>query len=352
MLIRSIFAFALLLSSQRIALVQEIKGDETFWTVQTVQSNASLRGLSVISDKIAWASGTGGTVIRTVDGKHWETISVASEVELDFRDIEAFSENKAIVVSAGSPGKIFLTIDGGRHWENVYQDNRPEIFFDAMAFVDKKHGFVFGDPIDGKAEMVFTDDGGQTWKKIDADDRPVMNDGEAGFAASGTCMIASGNQLFIATGGQTDGKTFSRFVSADVDQRKWTSVDTPIIRNASSGIFSLAVSGETIVAVGGDYLQAEKAENHIAVSDDLGNTWKAVSGSTPSGYRSAVAVAKNGNKDMWIAVGPSGTDVSVQPDQQWTSVSKGAFHAVAFAPGGNVAWASGPDGRIGKWIAK
>jgi photosystem II stability/assembly factor-like uncharacterized protein len=38
------------------------------WLKQTVDTKASLRGLSVVNEKIVWASGTGGTFLRTIDG--------------------------------------------------------------------------------------------------------------------------------------------------------------------------------------------------------------------------------------------------------------------------------------------
>ncbi len=42
------------------------------WQKQTVDTKASLRGLSVVSEKIVWASGTGGTFLKTIDGgKNW-----------------------------------------------------------------------------------------------------------------------------------------------------------------------------------------------------------------------------------------------------------------------------------------
>ena len=45
------------------------------WQKQTVETDAGFRGLSVVSENVIWASGTGGTVIRTTDGgKNWQVI--------------------------------------------------------------------------------------------------------------------------------------------------------------------------------------------------------------------------------------------------------------------------------------
>ena len=60
-------------------------------------SEASFRGLDVISSKTAWVSGTGGTVLKTNDGGNtWENVSVPNNIAVDFRDIEVFDKNNAI----------------------------------------------------------------------------------------------------------------------------------------------------------------------------------------------------------------------------------------------------------------
>ena len=56
-------------------------------------------------ERLAWASGTHGTVLRTEDGGFvWQGCAVpAGAAELDFRGIQAFDEQTAIVMSSG-PG--------------------------------------------------------------------------------------------------------------------------------------------------------------------------------------------------------------------------------------------------------
>ncbi len=47
------------------------------WVKQTVNTTASFRGLSVVNEKVVWASGTDGTVIRTIDGgKTWNVMTI------------------------------------------------------------------------------------------------------------------------------------------------------------------------------------------------------------------------------------------------------------------------------------
>jgi photosystem II stability/assembly factor-like uncharacterized protein len=91
----------------------------TAWMPQQHAVTAELRGLSVLSDKVAWASGAKGTVLRTVDGEHWTLLAVPGAEAFDFRDIEAFDVNTAIVMGAG-PGeasRMYRTRDGGVTWQ-------------------------------------------------------------------------------------------------------------------------------------------------------------------------------------------------------------------------------------------
>jgi photosystem II stability/assembly factor-like uncharacterized protein len=90
------------------------------WVKQNVNTTASFRGLAVVNEKVVWASGTGGTVIKTVDGgKHWSVMTVDRAEKFDFRDIEAFGAKTAYVLSIGNGenSRIYKTIDGGKTWE-------------------------------------------------------------------------------------------------------------------------------------------------------------------------------------------------------------------------------------------
>lgn len=109
------------------------------WAPQQHAATAELRGLSVLSDKVAWASGAKGTVLRTVDGEHWTLLAVPGAEMFDFRDVEAFDANTAIVMGAG-PGaasRMYRTRDGGATWQLLVVNKEPEGFWDAMAFWDK-----------------------------------------------------------------------------------------------------------------------------------------------------------------------------------------------------------------------
>src|SRR5262249_34061131 len=141
------------------------------WTKVDVPTAASLRGLSAVSATVVWASGTGGTVIKTIDGgKNWSGMGVAGGGKVDVRGIHAFCDKTARIMSSGpaeqGQARIFRTQDGGTSWQQVFEEKRPGIFFDAIAFWDRRHGIVLSDPIDGHFALFHTDDGGATWKQI------------------------------------------------------------------------------------------------------------------------------------------------------------------------------------------
>ena len=90
--------------------------------VQLSHTKESLRGVSAVSRKIAWASGTHGTFLRTIDsGVTWTSAQVPDATTLDFRAVVAFSADEAFLMSAG-PGdqsRIYHTSDGGQHWQPI-----------------------------------------------------------------------------------------------------------------------------------------------------------------------------------------------------------------------------------------
>ena len=163
--------------------------------VLTSHTTESLRGVSSVSQKVAWASGTHGTYLRTTDaGRTWQSAQVAGALPLDFRAVVAFSADEAFLMSAG-PGdqsRIYHTSDAGQHWSLQFTATNPKAFFDSMAFWDPTHGIVLGDPIPDelgnlKFELLLTDDG-RTWHALPAAQLPPAKDGEGAFAASNTCL--------------------------------------------------------------------------------------------------------------------------------------------------------------------
>lgn len=316
------------------------------WIVQTSGTSAGLRGLSAVDERIAWASGTNGTVVRTVDGgTTWTAVPVSGAEKIDFRDIEAFSAETAVVMGVGEPARIFRTEDGGRTWTQTYFNDTPGIFLDAMAFFDQKNGLAVGDPLDGRFFLIRTADGGKSWSLLPPESRPPALAGEAAFAASGTALVTRDDGLaWIATGGAV-----SRILRSEDGGLRWEAAPSGLKEGAAStGAFSVFFfDARAGLAVGGDYQDEASDSGNAAVSDDGGRTWTTLSGRRPGGFREAAAAAP-GAGDI-VAVGPSGSDYSPDGGKTWIPMDGPAgFHTVGFARSGRAAWAAGRNGLIAR----
>jgi len=313
------------------------------WIKQTVDTNASLRGLSVVNEKVVWASGTGGTVIRTINGgKTWKVMQVPGAEKLDFRDIEAFDANTAYILSIGNgeSSRIYKTTDGGLTWKEQFRNKIEKAFFDAIACWDKNNCIAMSDPVDGKFVLVNTKDGGTNWMPVDTDKMPPAKDGEAAFAASGTCLITQGkNNVYLVTGG-----THARVFRSNNRGLSWFVADTPIVKGTSgSGIFSIAMrDAKNGVIVGGNYEKPNENIGNLAFTTDGGSTWKTRRGL--GGYRSGIAFV---DRNTLIAVGTNGADVSLDHGATWKKISEINLNG-AQALGKKFTWAVGPSGVIVK----
>lgn len=309
-------------------------------TPQNSRTDVPLRGISAVSAKVAWASGAKGTVLRTIDGgATWETLVIAGADSLDFRDIQAFDQNTAFVLSIGSGdlSRIYKTSDGGNIWQRQFTNSDPKAFYDCFAFWDSTHGIAVSDSVDGKFPLIETSNG-MTWNPVVTKKMPSALPNEGAFAASGTCIATFGkNDVWFGTGGPS-----ARVFHSTDRGKNWTVAETPILHGAASqGVFSLAFwTDKDGVAMGGDYKEPGKAEKTAAFTHDGGKTWT-VASKAPQGYRSAVAVSA---PRALVAVGTSGADVSHDYGNSWSPMFKEDLNALALT--GNTGWAVGPAGKI------
>ncbi|UCS94396.1 photosystem II stability/assembly factor-like protein [Echinicola marina] len=344
---RNIFylLFLSIIASTLISSCQSPKAHEITtplgWEIVDTPTKSSIRGLCPLTEDIAWATGSNGLWMLTVDGgKTWEHGVIDGLDTVDFRDIEAFNAKTAIAISAGQPAVIYRTSNAGKTWKKTYEGPK-EAFLDGLSFDDDKKGFVYGDPVNGKLMVLQTFNGGKSW--ITLSTTPELAKGEAGFAASGSGILTDNDKIWIASGGTKSQVYYSE--NAGVD---WTNFPVPIIQGeASQGIFSMSFIKEgTLVAVGGDYKKPDDRNKNIALSIDHGKTWKSPTGKGPSGYRSGVAYFP---KEGWlIAVGTNGSDYSTDGGNNWAKFSDQGPHAVKLSKNEGTIWISGADGMIGK----
>jgi photosystem II stability/assembly factor-like uncharacterized protein len=313
------------------------------WQAVPSGTGAELRGLSVVSDKVAWASGAKGTVLRTIDGKAWQAMQVPDADKIDFRDIQAFDAKTAVVMGAG-PGaasRIYRTEDGGASWALVTTNGVAEGFWDAMAFWDKDNGILFGDPVKGSFQVYTTGDGGRSWQEVASKGIEAMPN-EGAFAASGTCLtVAGSSDAWIATGGSATSRVFH-----SLDRGKtWRVSSTPIPAGAAArGVFSVAfLNAKEGFAAGGDYKETRMAGTNGAYTSDGGASWTPVQ-VAPAGYMSVV-VPVPGAPRAFVAAGLAGSGYSRDAGRTWLELDKTPLNTVGFASPSQ-GWAVGPKGLL------
>lgn len=301
-----------------------------------LDSNArtSLRGLSVVNNKVCWASGSKGTVARSTDGgKTFTWLQVPGYEHRDFRDIEAFDAQTAIIMAVDTPAVLLKTTDGGKTWKKVYEDKRPGMFLDAMLFWNDRSGMVVGDPIDGKIFIIRSFDGGDTWRGLPEANYPRALAGEAFFAASGTNIGKLSNDEAVFVTGGSASRLFIR------DEK----ITLPLLQGSNStGANSIAIHKGVMMVVGGDYRNDTLRRQNSVRIRNRGRIME-IPATPPGGYRSCVLFR---NKNQLIACGTSGVDVSEDGGMNWRTVSKESFHVVQKAKKGAAIFLAGARGRI------
>ncbi len=302
---------------------------------------SSLRGLSVVDDSIAWVSGSHGYIAETLNGgKTWNWMQVKGYEKADFRDIEAFSDKEAIIMSSGTPALILKTADGGNSWQLKYKNIDSIYFFDAMNFVDRQHGLILGDPIKNKFLLMETTDGGETWAHFK--NEPMALKGEACFAASGTCLRTSDKMLYIASGG-----TAARLISCSFANEVWKYTDLPITHGKSTtGAFSLAFNKKTGIITGGNYANDKARDSLIAsIASFSANTEKLVNNiaSYPSGFQSCIEFIRD---QIFLSTGTPGSNVTTDGGKTWKQIDDASYNVCHKAKHGILVLLAGNNGSI------
>jgi photosystem II stability/assembly factor-like uncharacterized protein len=320
------------------------------WNLFETGSQASLRGLSALDAENAWASGTGGTVLRTADGgATWERLVTPGGEELDIRDVELFGDGSAVLMTAGQPARLYR-VEASGAVVLAHESPHETAFFDAVGFWNAGRGLAFSDPVDGRFLVLRTDDGGRSWQELSPDAFPPPIDGEAGFAASGSNLaVGAGGLAWIGTGGSV-----ARVLRSTDFGASWQVAETPMRpAEPTGGVFSIAFrDAEHGIAAGGDYQKPESTAGTLCWSDDGGATWTPAWVPPPSGHRAAVRFVPGRAVPTWISVGRAGSDLSIDGGRTWRQFSEVGFYTLGVGADGSV-WAAGSDGRVARleWIA-
>lgn len=307
--------------------------------LQQGTSASSIRGLSVVNDQVAWASGSRGYVAITRDGgKTWTSWQVKGFERADFRDVEAFSDKEAVIISSGTPALILKTTDGGANWQVKYRNADTSYFLDAMDFDSYKHGLVLGDPIQNKFLLLETNDGGESWQLFK--NLPEAMPGEAAFAASGTCLSINDGTINIVTGGSA-----AHLFTAYTKDPLWNVVDLPLQHGApSKGAFSIA---DGWVIVGGNYAKDKNQDSVACISESNIKPGYKLIEKGPDGYQSCVELI---NKNIYLSTGTPGSNISTDNGKTWSKIDSSSYNVCRKAKKGKLVLLAGDKGKIGLLI--
>ncbi|HXR37978.1 MAG TPA: YCF48-related protein [Terracidiphilus sp.] len=331
------------------------------WEMQESGTAAGLRGIDSVDGKVAWASGSEGTVLKTIDGgAHWQRCAVpdaaADGATLDFRGVQAWDAETAIVMASG-PGeksRLYKTTDGGKSWALILKNpDAPDGFFDSFWMKPNPNwhdGIVLGDPVRGRFVIIETADGGSSWRLDTRHGLRIKAKPIAAFAASNSLIpqFPMGFMRGFVTGGPGGPFLFYRW-----DEKDWKRSAIPVSGGReSSGAFSLGYcftrprcadcehpSEQYMVVVGGDYTQSNEGSATAAWSTDVGEHWTA-STKPPHGYRSAVQWSEA--LKAWITAGTNGSDISRDDGRTWEPLDDGNWNALSLP------FVVGPRGRIAR----
>ncbi len=325
--------------------------EESAWrlesSAQTSGTGALLQAVSPVDGQVVWVSGHDGTYARTADGgRTWSADVMVGGEKLQFRDVTAFDESTAYLMSSGNgdQSRIYRTDDGGDTWRLQYVADHPEAFLDCMDFWDLERGLAFGDVVDGVPFLLSTNDGGDTWTRVPAEALPAAQEGEGGFAASGTCLVVGlDGRAWIAAGNAARSRVLLTRDWGD----SWSVAEVPVVGGTGAGLTTIRVArGGNGIALGGIIGGDSLRVDNVAVTEDHGASWSLGGRLAMAGpaYGSALVDLPSGATAA-VAVGPRGMDWSPDTGATWQRADTLTYWAVAFADSG-AGWAVGPEGRI------
>ncbi|RFU87204.1 oxidoreductase [Streptomyces triticagri] len=315
------------------------------WRPTPAGTDVRFRGLAAVGRKAAWVAGAEGTVLRTSDGgRSWRDVSPPGASGLEFRDVEAFDTRRAVVlaIGEGDASRVLRTDDGGATWTETFRNDEPGAFYNCVSFFDRRNGLAVSDPVDGRFRILATSDGGRSWRVLPDSGMPDALPGEAGFAASGQCLVTAGaRDAWLSTG----GGDHARVLHSRDRGRTWEAAAATIpAGDPARGVFGLAFRDRHHgLAVGGDFTPELPSPHAAAVTGDGGRSWRP-SDQPPPAYRSGVAWLPH-SRSAALAVGPTGTDLTRDGGRTWETVDTGSYDTVDCTRAGTC-WAAGEQGRI------
>ena len=310
-------------------------------------TDALLIGISILSEETVWMSGTKSTVIRTLDGGNsWDRFKHPEIDTFQFRDIHALDQERVMLLASGegdnSQIHTFSLQDG---WETVFVMDEEEGFLNSIAFWNDEEGLAYGDAFDETPYVLKTADGGKTWERIESSSLPPANEGEGGFASSGSCIdVAEGGKAWIGTGAGGS----ARVIKTSNYGESWEAYDAPLVKGDFAGITSIHFrNAENGMIAGGDLTDTDGYTENVAFSTDAGETWKLANTPNTVGAFYGSDFINLQKRDIALVCGPNGADLSLDGGNTWTTILEDNLWVTDLDPSG-LGWVAGREGKIFK----
>ncbi|WP_337171017.1 hypothetical protein [Gemmatimonas aurantiaca] len=307
-----------------------------------------IQAVHATSANVVWASGPGGTVLRTLDGgATWQRRMTPAGDSLQFRDVHALNADTAWVLSIGNgpASRIYRTVDGGTTWALQFINRDSTAFYDCMSFGTHDQGIVFGDATADGTHILRTTNGGNTWSLLSRDVVPAPLPSEGAFAASGLCVMhADARTVYIATG--APGARL--FKSTDAGAH-WTAMETPFVRGKVAGLTGLSFIGTRGVAVAADIdrLRTDTSSKVVGLTNDGGRTWSLTNRPALPGALSGVTLVPGADRDVTdviVAVSYGGASYTTSAGREWTTIANVVTTGISAHD--RTVWIGGANGRI------
>lgn len=307
--------------------------------------NTLLQAMHAVNDKVVWAAGNNGVVLRTADGGNsWTRLPAPGGDSLQYRDVHAVSETEAWVLSIGNgtASRIYHTTDAGATWTPQFINRDTSAFFDCISVGGRGQAVVFGDasktPDGRRTNILRTDNGGATWTLLAQHVVPTPLQDEGAFAASGQCVVHSDSStVYIATG--APGARLFRSRDAG---KSWTVENTPFVRGTAAGLtgmaFQSALSG---IVVGADInkLRTDTSASVVGVTNDGGRTWDMRSRPPVPGALAGIVWVQGAGASTAVVSGYGGAAYTHDAGRTWTAINTATSAGVTSY--GKTAWLGG-----------
>lgn len=321
-----------------------IETSQSFTTVDIEDiftDSLSIRAIELMDGSLAFAANKG--VYGLVDLKSntvRTNVQYYDSIVPEFRAV-AHTSSDFFMLSVANPALLYKTGESGK-MELVYFEEDPEVFYDALVFLNDLEGIAIGDSMNGCLSVIRTVDGGNSWNKLSCAVLPKAKKGEGAFAASNTNIVTIGATIWIGT---TQGAVY---ISENKGET-WEEVQTPIANEASTqGIYSLAFyDASTGIAMGGDYTRPAVKNLNKAITKDGGKSWHTIADGIDPGYTSCVQFVPNSGGNDIVALGADGIYYSNSMGASWKKIADDTFYTIRFL-NDSTAYAAGKN-RIAKF---